>query len=166
MPRFRLFQNEAGFSDGRCCQRNQVGLSTASVRSVQTEWGTFPRRDGHTSRRGNFPHSLRAVFHFACGTSISPSCSPWSVTTFKKSLHTSAPLSFSSCDQHRNCTQILWLYVRVTASEQSADRFTSHGQGRIQKYGLGGVKGWGLVPTPPLSVPSLPLPPSLPVPSP
>jgi len=27
-------------------------------------------------------------------------------------------------------------------------------QGCIQKYGLGGVKGWGLVLSPPLSVPS------------
>jgi len=42
-------------------------------------------------------------------------------------------------------------------------------QGHIQKYGLGGVKGWGLVPSPPLSSPpfpdpSLPLPPSRPLP--
>ena len=31
-------------------------------------------------------------------------------------------------------------------------------QGRIEKYGLGGVKGWGLVPFPPLGSPSRPLP--------
>ena len=48
-----------------------------------------------------------------------------------------------------------YVFGRASAPDPAGE---SYSQGRIQNYGLGGVKGWGLVPSPsrPLPSPSSP----------
>jgi len=71
-------------------------------------------------------------------------------------------LALSLSDNSNSAISMFMLLSSWHSHCKSSPGLFDQCQGRIQKYGLGGVKGWGLIPSLPLGSPSL----SRPLPSP